>query len=125
MELFSELYGLYYRLTADILRKAPLSRQQIQSLVAESGFAESTLQLLPKLLDERAWPLLEEKDGLWHSRLQAPPALPLTHLEGFPTRLNLIAEGTLNQAFPVAIPAAMSVLPTPVEKAPKAPYVQV
>lgn len=81
MELFSELYGLYYRLTADILRKAPLSRQQIQSLVAESGFAESTLQLLPKLLDERAWPLLEEKDGLWHSRLQTPPALPLTHLE--------------------------------------------
>lgn len=81
MELFSELYGLYYRLTAAILRQAPLSRQQIQSLVAESGFAESTLQLLPKLLDEQVWPLLEEKDGLWHSRLQAPPELPLTLLE--------------------------------------------
>ena len=81
MELFSELYGLYYRLTADILRQAPLSHQQIQTLVADSGFAESTLQLLPKLLDEQAWPLLVEKDGLWHSRLQDAPALPLTLLE--------------------------------------------
>ena len=31
------------------------------------------------------------------------------------------AEGTLNQAFPVAMPAAISVLPTPVENAPSAP----
>lgn len=74
MELFSELYGLYYRLTADILRKAPLSRQQIQSLVAESGFAESTLQLLPKLLDERAGRYWRKKTVSGHSRLQAPPA---------------------------------------------------
>lgn len=81
MELFSEVYGLYYRLTAEILRQAPLSRQAIQTLVSQSGFAESTLQLLPKLLDEQAWPLLEEKDGLWYSRLQAPPELPLTLLE--------------------------------------------
>lgn len=37
----------------------------------------------------------------------------------------LMADGTLNQALPVTIPAAMSVEPTPVEKAPRAPYVQV
>lgn len=42
-------------------------------------------------------------------------SLPLIHFAGLPVRLNLIAEGTLNQAFPVAIPAAISVLPTPVE----------
>ena len=52
-------------------------------------------------------------------------SFPLTHLAGFPVKLNLIADGTLNQAFPVAIPAAMSVLPTPVENAPSAPYVHV
>ena len=48
-------------------------------------------------------------------------SFPLTHFAGFPTILNLIADGTLNQALPVAIPAAISVLPTPVENAPSAP----
>ena len=52
-------------------------------------------------------------------------SLPLTHLDGFPTSSNLMAEGTLNHALPVTIPAAMSVLPTPVENAPSAPYVHV
>ena len=54
MELFSEIYGLDYRLTAEILCQAPLSRQEIQTLVAQSGFAESTLHLLPKLLEDKA-----------------------------------------------------------------------
>ena len=48
-------------------------------------------------------------------------SFPLTHFAGFPVKINRIAEGTLNQAFPVAIPAAISVLPTPVENAPNAP----
>ena len=48
-------------------------------------------------------------------------SLPLIHGAGFPVILNLIADGTLNHAFPVAIPAAISVLPTPVENAPNAP----
>jgi len=52
-------------------------------------------------------------------------SLPLTHFGSSPTRLNLIAAGTLNQVLPLIIPAAISVEPTPVEKAPKAPYVQV
>ena len=38
-----------------------------------------------------------------------------------PVRSKRMAAGTLNQAMPVAMPAAMSVLPTPVEKAPTAP----
>jgi len=52
-------------------------------------------------------------------------SLPLIHLAGLPVSTNLIAEGTLNHASPVAIPAAMSVEPTPVENAPSAPYVHV
>ena len=52
-------------------------------------------------------------------------SLPLIHLAGLFLRTNLIAPGTLNQAFPVAIPAAISVEPIPVENAPSAPYVQV
>ena len=38
-----------------------------------------------------------------------------------PVILNLIAEGTLNHALPLAMPAHISVEPTPVEKAPRAP----
>ena len=52
-------------------------------------------------------------------------SLPLTHFAGFPFNTNFNAEGTLNQHLPVAIPAAISVEPIPVEKAPNAPYVQV
>lgn len=46
-------------------------------------------------------------------------SLPLTHAPGLPARINLMAAGTLNQALPVAMAAAMSVLPIPVEKLPK------
>ena len=38
-----------------------------------------------------------------------------------PRSSTLMAAGTLNHAMPVAMPAAMSVEPTPVEKAPTAP----
>ena len=39
----------------------------------------------------------------------------------FPVSFTRMASGTLNQVSPVAMPAAMSVEPTPVEKAPRAP----
>ena len=40
-----------------------------------------TLQLIPKLLDEGAWPLLTARDGRYDSRLRTSPTLPLTLLE--------------------------------------------
>ena len=48
-------------------------------------------------------------------------SLPETHLPGLPVSSTRIAEGTLNQVSPAAMPAAMSVEPTPVENAPSAP----
>ena len=48
-------------------------------------------------------------------------SLPDTWGCSLPFRVTLIAEGTLNHSRPVAIPAAMSVEPTPVENAPRAP----
>ena len=48
-------------------------------------------------------------------------SLPDTHGLSLPFSTNLIALGTLNHALPVAIPAARSVEPTPVENAPSAP----
>ena len=61
MEFFSEVYSCYYQVVADILRAAPLTRRQVEALVGERGYGESTLQLVPKLLDQNAWPLLEER----------------------------------------------------------------
>lgn len=81
MELFSEVYGCYYEVVAQILRAAPLDRRQIEALVGARGYGESTLQLIPKLLDQNAWPLLEERDGRYWSRLGHPPVLPVTALE--------------------------------------------
>ena len=54
MELFSEVYGCYYEVVAAVLRAAPLDRRQIEALVSQRGYGESTLQLIPKLLDEGA-----------------------------------------------------------------------
>jgi len=48
-------------------------------------------------------------------------SFPLTYSLGLPVITNLIALGTLNHNSPVAIPVAISVVPTPVEKAPNAP----
>ena len=81
MELFSEVYGCYYAVVAEILRSAPVTRAQAEALAAGRGYGESVLQLIPKLLDSRDWPLLEERDGLFHSRLDRLPDLPVTHLE--------------------------------------------
>jgi len=52
-------------------------------------------------------------------------SLPDTYFLNLPLRLNLIALGTLSHVLPVAIAAAISVEPIPVENAPRAPYVQV
>lgn len=81
MELFSEVYGCYYEVVAQILRAAPIGRRELDALVAERGYGESTLQLIPKLLEDAAWPLLEEREGWYHSTLCQPPALPVTALE--------------------------------------------
>ena len=48
-------------------------------------------------------------------------SLPETHFAGLPVTTTLMADGTLNHVSPAAMPAAMSVEPTPVENAPTAP----
>lgn len=80
MELFSEIYGVYYQIVADVLAKAPLSREEVGRIAAESGFGESVLQLVPKLLGD-GWRLLEEHGGKWHSRLKRPVRVPVSDLE--------------------------------------------
>lgn len=53
MELFSEIHSRYFFIIAEVLKRAaaaPLSADEIQSLVGELGFAETPFNLLPPLL---------------------------------------------------------------------------
>ena len=79
-DIFSEVYGTYYNIVADILGKAAsdgLTLEQLKRIVYKDGYEESALELLPSLTDER-WLLLtkEIKTPLRHK-----PSMPLTLLQ--------------------------------------------
>ena len=79
-DIFSEVYGTYYNIVADILGKATrdgLTLEQLKRIVYKDGYEESALELLPALTDER-WLLLtkEIKTPLIHK-----PSMPLTLLQ--------------------------------------------
>ncbi len=82
MELFSEIYSRYYRLVIALLRRPAQDRRAVERFVAEHGFGESTLHLLPKLLYRDGWRLLEQApDGTYTSRLKHLPRRPMSLLE--------------------------------------------
>ena len=79
-DIFSEVYGTYYNIVADILGKAAsdgLTLEQLKRIVYKEGYEESGLELLPALTDEK-WLLLtkEVKTPLIHK-----PSMPLTLLQ--------------------------------------------
>lgn len=81
-ELFSELYSTYFRVTAEILRKAsasPIKRAEMSELADRLAFSESGLTILPKLIDGE-WDLLKQGEGGWLSKVRVPE-LPLTALQ--------------------------------------------
>lgn len=78
--IFSELYSIYFRTMARILKAAvthPLSRREIQAIIKKSAFGESILTIAPAIAEER-WPLIHA-DG--STALRHLPTLPLTTLE--------------------------------------------
>ena len=78
--LFSELYGAYYNCMADILRialdHAP-SREEIQTVIASRGFAESGIEIA-RALREEDYKLIR-KDGT--TPIRKDPQMPLTDLQ--------------------------------------------
>lgn len=81
MELFSEVYGRYYQALYHVLRAAEraLDRQALERIVAERGFGESRLHLLPRIM-RGDWNLLEKTPDGYRSRIR-PIERPLTYLE--------------------------------------------
>lgn len=78
--IFNEIYGIYYHTVAAVLSAAvdhPLKAHELDEIVAEKGFGESAMEIIPALENER-WQLLR-KDGTMP--LRHKPTLPLTTLE--------------------------------------------
>lgn len=78
--VFSEVYGTYYNIVAKILTQAvegKLSAENLQQLVREDGYADSSLQLLPALNDG-TWKLLTPE---LKTPLKNVPTMPLTSLQ--------------------------------------------
>lgn len=78
--LFNEIYGSYFQTVAKILANAvdhPLTSKEINTIIQENAFAESSLNI-PESLKENKWQLLKE-DGT--TILKNKPTMPLTHLQ--------------------------------------------
>lgn len=78
--LFSEVYGTYYNVIAQLLNKAvdgELTQQTMLETVREKGFEESILTI-PDALESGVWPLLTENYG---TPLTHKPTMPLTTLQ--------------------------------------------
>ncbi|WP_430536049.1 WYL domain-containing protein [Listeria rocourtiae] len=69
MEIFNEMYGAYYRVVLEILRRrSGVSKQEMAAIVQQLGFDESGLHLLPQLTEQ--WHLLRERDGVYEPILK-------------------------------------------------------
>ncbi len=78
--LFSEIYGYYYHVVAQLLAEAceaPLSRERMYTIIREKGFEESILAI-PRALEDQHWPLLKP-DG--STPLRHAPSMPLSTLQ--------------------------------------------
>ena len=78
--LFSEVYGTYYNVLAQLLSKAvegDLTRETMFRIVRQEGFEESVLTI-PEALESQTWPLIT-KDCT--TPLEHKPTRPLTTLQ--------------------------------------------
>lgn len=95
MELFEKIYSSYYQVVRHILAEAstqPVTQTRMNELSMQYGFLESSLAIIPKLLNGQ-WPLLQETTPsaspktrsyhsvLTHPQILQPGALPLTTLQ--------------------------------------------
>lgn len=78
--LFSEVYGTYYNVLAQLLSKAvegDLTQETMFRIVRQKGFEESILTI-PEALESQTWPLIT-KDCT--TPLEHKPTMPLTTLQ--------------------------------------------
>lgn len=84
MEFFSEIYGCYYKIVAEILKRAKqdaISKQDILDITEQFGFAESVLTVPDKLFSGQWNFLAKTETNTFVSRLEHDPQMPLTMLQ--------------------------------------------
>lgn len=86
MNLFSEIYGAYFRIAARALSRGTVTDREVREIIAESGFADSMLFVPDKLIPDKSgyspWRLLKrDQDGALSSVLRNAPPKPLTTLQ--------------------------------------------
>ena len=78
--LFSEVYGTYYNVLAQILNhsvEGDLTQENMLQIVREQGFEESIL-MIPQAMESGTWPLIKED---YTTPLEFKPIMPLTTLQ--------------------------------------------
>ena len=83
MELFSEIYSLYFRAVERVLRSAnehPLSSAQLQKMLSEGTFSESAISMFPKL-QNGVWPLLHQTENGYTAACEPLDNAPLAELQ--------------------------------------------
>jgi len=84
MELFSEIYGVYYNAVSKVLSAANekvLTEKEIVKIINENCFEESSLHIVPRLLKSKEWLLLSDCENGFKSILKSSPAFPLTNIQ--------------------------------------------
>lgn len=86
MNIFSEIYGAYFRIAAQSLSRGSLTDKEVRDIIADNGFADSMLFVPEKLIPDKAgyspWGLLKRnEDGTLSSVLGKTPPKLLTLLQ--------------------------------------------
>jgi len=86
MNIFSEIYGAYFRIAAEALSRGKITDKELFDIISEKGFADSMLFVPEKLLPDKSghspWGLLNRnEDGTLSSVLRNAPPKLLTALQ--------------------------------------------
>ncbi len=86
MNIFSEIYGAYFRIAAEALSRGKITDKELFEIISEKGFADSMLFVPEKLLPDKSgyspWGLLKRnEEGTLSSVLRNAPPKLLTTLQ--------------------------------------------
>ena len=85
MNIFSEIYGTYFRIVSKAVKTETVTRSQINDIIQEEGFRDSVLFLPQKLIPQKDgsdWGLLKEnKDGTFSRVTKNTPVNIMTRVQ--------------------------------------------
>lgn len=86
MNIFSEIYGTYFRITAEILSRGRITEKEAVDIISRKGFSDTALFIPEKLFPDKSgnsmWNLLRrDSDGTLYSVLNSKPPRFFTILQ--------------------------------------------